>query len=161
MYYYRINKRRKKMGKINKIIVAAALLAIVFGGISVAQACACPRITCIDVSYDMVSYTGYVELENTGDENVSVVVVIYVDNNRTLEREVTLNIEYFKGFRLRTLETVEFEAPCEEGNHEVHVTVIVDNMSLLGNVSYIAQGCIKEEEEEEEEINEGDWLGCP
>jgi hypothetical protein len=149
------------MGKINKIIIAVALLAIVFGWISVAQACACPRITCLDVNYDMVSYTGYVELENTGDKNITVVIVIYVDSNRTLEREVALNIEYFKGFRLRTSEIVEFEAPCEEGNHEVRVTVIVDNMSLLGNVSYISQGCIEDVDEEEEVVNEEDWRGCP
>jgi hypothetical protein len=149
------------MGEMDKIIIAIALLAIVFGGISVAQACACPRITCLDVHYDMVSYIGYLELENTGDENITVVIVIYVDNNRTLERAVVLNIEYFKGFRLRTSETVEFEAPCDEGNHEVRVTVIADNLSLLGNVSYIAQGCIEDADEEEEVVNEEDWLGCP
>lgn len=150
-----------KMGIVNKIIIGVVLLALMFGGISVAQACACPRITCLDVNYDMVSYTGYVELENTGDTNITVVIVIYVDNNRTLEREVVLNIEYFKGFRLRTSETVKFEAPCEDGKHEVRVTVIVDNMSLLGNVSYIAQGCLEDIDEEEEIENTEDWLGCP
>jgi hypothetical protein len=149
------------MDIINKILVGALILLFALLAVQLAQAGGCPRITCIDVSYDMVSHTGYVELENTGDENVSVVIVIYVDKNRTLEREVTLNIEYFKGFRLRTSETVEFEAPCEEGNHEVRVTVIVDNMSLLGNVSYISQGCIEDTDEEEEVVNEEDWLGCP
>jgi hypothetical protein len=149
------------MGKMNKIIMAIALLAIVFGWISVVQTSACPRITCLDVNYDMVSYTGYVELENTGDENITGVIVIYVDNNRTLDRAVALDIEYCKGFRLRTTETIEFEVPCEEGNHEVHVTVIADNLSLLGNVSYISHGCIEDIDEEEEVENTEDWLQCP
>jgi hypothetical protein len=151
------------MDIINKILVGALILLFALLAVQLAQAGGCPRITCLDVNYDMVSYTGYVELENTGDENITVVIVIYVDSNRILERAVALNIEYFKGFRLRTSETVGFEVPCEEGKHEVRVIVIADNMSLLGNVSYIAQGCIEdiEEEEEEEEINEWDWLGCP
>jgi hypothetical protein len=151
------------MGKIDKIILGMAVFVAALLLVSLAQACASPCITCLDVNYDMVSYTGYVELENTGDENITAVIVIYVDSNKILERAVVLNIEYFKGFRLRTFETVEFEAPCEEGNHEVHVTVIADNMLLLGNVSYISQGCIKDidVEEEEEEIDEEDWLPCP
>jgi hypothetical protein len=148
------------MDNVNKVLISALILLALGLFVSLAQACACPCTTCLDVNYDMVSYTGYVELENTCDENITVVIVIYVDNNRTLERAVALNIEYFKGFKLRTSETVEFEAPCEEGNHEVHVTVIMDNMSLLGNVSYIAQGCIKDMDEEEEEEEE-DWLQCP
>jgi hypothetical protein len=160
----RNKKGDKKMGIINKILVGALILLVAVFIVQSAQASGCPRITYIDVSYDMISYTGAVKLENTGDENITVVVVIYADEYRTHEQAIDLNIEYFKCYRIRTSETVYFEAPCEEGKHEVHVTVIVDNMSLLGNVSYIAQGCIRDmdEEEEETEMEEEveDWLEC-
>jgi hypothetical protein len=153
------------MDNVNKVLISALILLALGLFVSLAQAGGNVSVTNISVNYDCISYDGVLDIENIGNENITVVIVIYVDSNRTLERAVALNIKYFKGFRLRTLETVEFEALCEEGNHEVHVTVIADNMLLLGNVSYISQGCIKdideEEEEEEEEIDEEDWLPCP
>lgn len=44
----------------------------------------------------------------------------------------------------------------EEQGVSMRVSVIVDNMSLLGNVSYIAQGYIEDIEDEEEEEAGGD-----
>jgi hypothetical protein len=149
------------MDNANKVSICALILLALGLFVSLAQAGGNVSVTNISVNYDCISYDGVLDIENIGNENIPVVIVIYVDSNRTLERAVALNIKYFKGFRLRTIETVEFAAPCEEGNHEVHVTVIADNMLLLGNVSYISQGCIKDIDAEEEVVNTEDWLPCP
>lgn len=112
--------------------------------------------------YGIASYTGNLELENTGIENITVVVVVCVDSNRTLDKEIALNIEHFRGFRIRTTETVEFDVPCKEGNHEVNATIIIDNITLLANTSYMAHGCMDDIDEEVNEIEEvEDWLKCP
>lgn len=142
----------------NKIVIGAIILLLALFTAHLAEAGGGVSIGDIDVYYDCETYEGEIVLENYCDRNITAFVEVYVDDKSILCDNVELNVRYFKGFRIRTHETVYFEAPCEEGKHKVRVTVIVDNISLLGNVSYIAHGCM-EDLYEEEDVE--DWLGCP
>lgn len=149
----------------NKILVLGIVLALVLLstlGTQMARGCLDMDLCTI---YDGEAVSGYLYLENVGSKNVTVVVDIYIDGNLIAGKEVALNIKCFKGFKLLTRETLEFEVSNEEGLHIITAVVLTGHTTIITSDMYEAFGEVEEEEEEEEEqeeeINVEDWLGCP
>jgi hypothetical protein len=146
-----------EMGIVNKIITVTVLFTVAVLLVSLAQAGENVSVTDIEIYYNDEVYDCILDIENPGDENVTVSVGLFVDSVKIAEENVSLNIRYFKGFQINTRENIKFELPYDVGYHNVEIHLHNgDSEEVYDGYDYEVY-----EEEEEEVLVVEDWLKCP